>query len=835
MQRLKKITGIILALFAGLAFLAWLIPALFEKQVKSLVISSLNEHLRAEVNAGEISFSVFPAFPYATLKFKDVVVHEPNEFQTTGTVMTAGGVEFHFSLASLFTSSYSLKKIEITNATLNLQTNADGKTNFDIWKKGEKKSGNKKFALALQEVIFKDVGVLYYHVPKEQDISFVIQSGTLSGDFIEKNYTLAAKGNFDQARVSIGGVEYLKAKNGELGLELGVQSDSGLYTFGDSWLLLEDLKLAISGTVTEEDKSLRMNLSIQSPDAGLKELLSLIPSKYLPPIDQYKYNGKVEFNGTVIGVSTASSTPHLDLSFTCRNVSLKPPGSDHELKNLSCKGKFTNRKNKANPVTWLRIENLSAQLDGKPLTADLEVENFKHPRIAVRAELEADMAAFATFFLPDTLEQVSGTVAINARFNGIAGERATYRSSGDIALSDVTFGIKQNPLLFRNCNGILHLDNNDLIVRSVGGRAGNSDFNFTGSFTNLFGWLFEENQDLLVNATFKSGKLILDDWISSATGTTATDSGYQLRLSPRLRLNLNLEIAQFAFRKFRATGIRGEIAMKDRIFTANDLAFSTVGGSVTMIGSISNQNGDSLEISCNSSVKNLDIKQLFQEMGNFGQDVITDRHLKGRVDATVQFKSSWSNKLDINENSIYSKATVQIENGELIRFEPMLALSKYLKGSDLQTVKFSTLSNTIEIRNRHIFIPIMEIKSSAADITASGEHSFDNMVNYKLQLYLSQILGKKVKAQNTEFGTIEDDGLGRPMIYLTMKGPANNPEFSWDRQGVENKISAEISKEAKGLKKVFKDEFGRKDSVTKRPAVSQKKEELQIEYEDEGE
>jgi hypothetical protein len=836
MHRLKKITGLALAILASLALLAWIIPALFEDRVKNLVVSSLNERLRAVVQAGGISLSVFPAFPYATVTITDVIVKEPKDFQTTGTVMTASKVALHFNLASIFSNSYRLKKIQISDATFNLQTSASGATNFEIWKKDSTEGAADDFRIELHEVLFERVGVLYYHVPKSQDFSFFIRQGSLYGDFSQTRYALSAEGLLEHASVTVDGVGYLKEKKGALGLALDVNTESGLYTFSDSWVKLEGLKLGITGDIRDAGKALDLNLRLSSPGAGLKELLSLVPAKYLPPIHEYKYTGHVTFTGTVKGISDALRTPHMHFAFSCDDVTLKPPGSSHELKRLRCRGEFTNRKNNSNPVNWLRIDNLSATLDGKPLTADLEVENFKRPRLAVRASLDADLSAFAIFFLSDTLEQVSGTVSIDARFNGIAGQKNTYRSSGDITLRNAAFRVKHKPLRFEQCNGELHLDNNDLIIRNAEGKAGSSDFRFNGTFENLFGWMLDEGQNLQVQAAFHSNDLLLDEWMATVrSGQSSTDTSYRLKLSPGLGLNLTLEVEKFTFRKFQATGIRGEVSLRDRVFLAKNLALNTVGGQVLMNGSIDNRSSDSLEIRCDADIKNLDIRQLFYEMGNFGQEVITDRHLKGRVTAQVRFLSDWSNRLDINENSIYSVASITIENGELIRFEPMLALSRYLKGSDLQTIRFSTLTNTVEIKDRKIWIPRMEIKSSAADITASGQHTFDNMVDYKLQLYLSQILGRKVKAQNTEFGTIEDDGLGRPMLYLTMKGSAADPKFTWDRQGVEKKITTEISKEAKSLKQVFREEFGKKDSSATRPATGKKKEELQIDYEEDGE
>jgi hypothetical protein len=123
------------------------------------------------------------------------------------------------------------------------------------------------------------------------------------------------------------------------------------------------------------------------------------------------------------------------------------------------------------------------------------------------------------------------------------------------------------------------------------------------------------------------------------------------------------------------------------------------------------------------------------------------------------------------------------------------------------------------------------------DLTASGVHTFDNMVDYQLGLYLSQLVGRKVKQMNTEFGTIEDDGLGRPRIYLSMKGPAYDPKFTWDRKGTEQKITDEIRKERETIRDLLKKEFGGKsnDGTESTPTQSKDKprnNELELETED---
>ena len=63
----------------------------------------------------------------------------------------------------------------------------------------------------------------------------------------------------------------------------------------------------------------------------------------------------------------------------------------------------------------------------------------------------------------------------------------------------------------------------------------------------------------------------------------------------------------------------------------------------------------------------------------------------------------------------------------------------------------------------------MDVKSSAADLSVNGKHSFDNDYEYHVKMLLSEILSKKRKKNKsnvTEFGVVEDDGLGTTSICL---------------------------------------------------------------------
>ena len=198
----------------------------------------------------------------------------------------------------------------------------------------------------------------------------------------------------------------------------------------------------------------------------------------------------------------------------------------------------------------------------------------------------------------------------------------------------------------------------------------------------------------------------------------------------------------------------------------------------------------------------------------------------------MQFASKWSSALIINPKSVVVDGTVKIFNGELHDFAPILALSRFIKVSELRHVKFSGLQNRVQIYDRKIFIPSMEIKSSALNLTASGSHTFTNKVDYSLKLLLSDVLGKKAKENNTEFGQVEDDGLGKASLFLHMTGDASNPKFTYDKKAVMKKIQTDIKTEKQTLKDLLKKEFGTKKDSTLTQKKEAKKEAVEIEWDE---
>lgn len=816
---LKFLTVTVALLLMALVLLSYV----FEDKIKTLTVQALNKNLKSEIKVGTISFSVVRNFPYASVVFNDIYCKGSNtELFDRQKLFNAKKVTLLFSLANLFGSSYRVKKIIVNDGSLNLLAGKNGLNNYDIFKSN---GSHDNVSFEIEKAEIENIH-FYQHLQDkkfEQEIHF--NKLNASGNFSDDVFSTTLNTNAYVHSINTNNQDWLTDRNIELNGIITVDQKNNKVSFNDAIAKVEQFILKGKGEIITVDDAVKMNLLFSSKNTGAKEFFSVLPKGILPKqFNDYKFKGSVSAELSINGISSKTTSPVMAFRFSIDKTDIVPDNAQYSLRNVATSGFFTTKKTENNPVSYLHLKNFNALLENKPIKADIEIENFAKPYYIITAEGELSIASLLKYVAIDTLETASGILNIKGNFKGQAGKPNSYISSGNLQAKSVSFRLKHKPVDFKNFNGSFSFNGNDVLINSLEGDAGKSTIAAKGSIKNLYGWMLQKNQRIHVDANVEAGFIDLNELMQS---DNYADTTTRLDFSDDIELDINLGAQKAVFKKFMAEQISGSISLKNKVLSTNTIRFNAVDGNVYLQGSINANKPDSLLIAYDADVRQLNIQKLFYEMGNFGQSVLTDKNLRGSVTSTVQFASVWSKQLYVNQNKIYATADITIENGELINFEPMLKLSKFVKGTDLRNIKFSTLKNNISISNQKINIPGMEINSSALNITASGVHAFNNMVDYKIKMRMSELLGKKVKNLNTEFGTIEDDGLGHLNLFLSMKGPLDDPKFSYDKKSVEENITKSVKEGKDSFLKIIKEEF--KKPEEKKKSEEKKQEELQLE------
>ena len=832
LRRLFLAFAVILIIFFTTVFV---ITFFYGDEVESLLVKRINEQLKVKVDVQDISFSLIRNFPYASIEFTAVKIEELSDSKSPNSLIEASRISFVFNLTNLISEDYSVKKIIIYNGHFNIYIDEQGRENFRIWKTGSDTTSH-DIKFELQKLEMQNVQLSYVNAKTNHTLLSDIKNGELSGKFSNKNYVLGIDADMWLQNFSANDVNYLSEKHTLLDVKLSINKTEGKYTFEQSIIDIADLKFYIEGDIIDGKNGLFTDLKIHASEAPLAGFLSVLPPQYAQHFKKYKSKGLVSFNSVLKGSFANNRSPDISIDFQVRKGYLKPEASPVALEQLELRGTYTNKPER------LHVTNFIGVIAGRTIEGNVRIDDFKNPLLSFDTQASFDLAYLQHFLPIDTLKEMKGELLVNTSFKGYLkqipkkdySDLGKLTASGEMTVNNGSFKLKNNPLVFKNFNGTIRFRNSDMEVSNFRGEISNSDFALTGVCKNLLLFIFSHNQHSKIEASLVSHNIDLNQLLQNKR-TVEADTSYYLSFSPRLDCDLSVFVDNLSFRKFQAGNIKGNILLKKQILSASVLSFNSMDGSVNIRGDIDASKGKNITMTCVADINKIDINKLFFQMENFGQYTMRDQNLKGNVTADVQFSSVWSRDLRADLNRVYVKSNVKIENGELIDFDPMLALSKFIKVSELKHIKFSTLQNQIEIKNQMIYIPKMEIKSNALNLTASGIHSFENNIDYQLQLLLSELLGKKVREQKSEFGKIEDDGLGRMTLFIAMKGKADDPKFFYDTKGVSNKIASEIKEEKKTVKSILKKELGLFKNDTSVVAASgrdekKKKDVIEVDY-----
>lgn len=796
------------------------LSVLLQDKIKQSVIEEINNTLNTPVTVSEIDFSLLRFFPNASLTLKNVVIKGNPLKDAERHLLKAGKIDLVLSISSLFSSTTQLKKIEITDAELNILTNEKGQKNDQIFKQGD---SNNTFAADFKKVYLKNVNLLIENKSSDFILQTHLNTGLATGNFKNKTFELKTEADLFAEVIRHENISYIKQKPILLNGVISVDLRNEIYAFNDLKIQLANLNIKAKGKIEKRNETF-LDLNFTSTKANAAALLSILPSNWVAPqILNYRYHGNINFDTHIYGIASSKQSPTIEINFGTDKTDIIPDNENYALKNVALKGFYSNRKSGKN-ISVLSLKNILANIEGKQIKGEVYLENLKNPYFNIQLDADVSLASLSRYLPADFTEEQQGSISLHGKINGQADKKETYRSNGTLTLNNLKFKLKKRNITVNSISGKIYFNNADVKVESLKILAGQSDVIINANILNFYNYIFRDNQIITINGIIESHFLDAGELLAGNQSSDTSD----FDLPAYLNLNASLSADEVKFRKFNAKNLTGNIALQDKILNTKQLSFNAMEGHITLDGIINTNFKDEVHISSDAKIESINIEKLFYETGNFGQQLLTDKNIRGMLTASVQLATYWTKQLDVKPSRTIASADLTINNGALIDFKPMLKLSRFVKGSDLQNVRFSKLQNTIRINEQKIFIPTMDIRSTAMNMTISGTHSFDNFVDYKIQMKLSQLLGKKVRQLNTEFGTIEDDGSGGLNLFLTMKGPLDNPKFSYDRKGVEKKITESVKTGKDDFLKILKEEITGKKTTPEPPP--QKKKELEIDY-----
>ena len=832
MKRITRFLKIGAILVLSVVVILFSVSLIMQHKVAGILLKTVNRNFETRIEAGSYRLSLLKRFPRATIELRNVLVHSSLTFDkaifgqmNTDTLLSARSALLYFRMTDLLKGQYTFEGISIRSGRLNFYTDTSGHYNYVIAKQTGKNEKS-HYSVKLDRINLSDVKVLYHDLNLKLTMKGVALSSRFKSRINENEIDFGGTLDAELTYFNLKG--YILTKPFEANMDVGVNRNKRGYFFRKSTMHLKEGDVVLNGYIGSDNY---FDLKVDGDKLDFSGIARYVPEKVSDRISEYLPSGNLSFSYTVKGKSSKRIDPHYEVSFSLKNGKIGRPGSGIKLDRLSFSGAYSNG-NKNLPVTSsFLLRDFTAKLGSGHYTGNLEIIDFTRPdaKISFMGNINPD--EMRKFLDLKKIKTAEGTINFDINLSGLVEKRSSYSLSDFLALnsgSKVTFNdfgmkLSEKPVEIKNASGIVSLSetiSTNNFKLNLNGQKIKLDCNLR----NLPEWLSGRPVNLGGSATLFSTGFKAESFASPTKEKSAVQPSRAPLILPKyVDLDVNFSIDTLVYKTFNATMVRGTVSLKPHTVNFSTISLNSQKGKVSGNGLVY-QNPDKSFIGRGSfMVSDVDVNEAFRTFHNFGQGFLKAENIAGSLSGTLTLLLPVDSLLKPKMNVLAAEGKYLITNGALINFDPVKALSTFISISELENIRFEKLENNFFIRENYFYLPQMEVRSTAVDLSVNGKHSFENAYQYHVKMLLSEILSNKARRDrhlSSEFGEVEDDGLGRTSIFLKVTGKGEDVKVSYDMKAAGEQVRNDIKKEKQNLKSILNEEYGwyAGDSAVKKQA-----------------
>ncbi|MEM9822561.1 MAG: AsmA-like C-terminal region-containing protein [Bacteroidota bacterium] len=372
-----------------------------------------------------------------------------------------------------------------------------------------------------------------------------------------------------------------------------------------------------------------------------------------------------------------------------------------------------------------------------------------------------------------------------------------YKNAGlhsiDVDLDQFDAKMHVHPMRFEDFSGRFHYEDEHVVIEKMHGKIGRTVFDVDMNY-----YLGQDESIKLRDNHFglKANYIDFDQLFAfntaspnqpktTKTPTTTTEdveahsTAFNIYELPFTDMTFDLDVDHFIYHHIDLQNIHSRLrTTHDHYIYVDTMYMRAAGGQFLMSGYFNGSNPDRIYLKPKLKVIQADLDQLLFKYENFGQDEVLSDYVHGQLsaDITGNIRVYPDMVPDLDQSEIHMD--VELLNGRLENYEPVLMLSDYMGDKNLSNVRFDTLQNHMDITNGVLTIPSMTIESTLGHYELSGEHSMAGDLEYYIRIpwkiVRKSARNKLFGSKKTKDGQVGDDEIiekpaNKKVWYLNLR------------------------------------------------------------------
>ncbi len=815
-----KILKLAAILIFAISLILFAAARLMQDKVADIILKSLNHNISTKLQVGSFRLSFLSKFPKAALELRNVLVKSSPDFNSeaftginTDTLLAARNVSIEFKFTDIIRGNYTIERIRARTGRINFFTDFGGRVNYDI-SSANKKSGADEFTIDLQKVYLTDIKTYYNNLATRLIINGVVTRGTLKSRIRGSSVGFSAEGDVQIDNLQLYSTRITRKIPARADIDLQKTKDG--FSFSKGSLHIDNYEFGLDGTISEDNV---YDLKITGRNIDIARIRNYLPDRYIEMLADYDLRGILLIDSRIKGLMTRTTNPHAEVNFRLDKGRMTYEKSDLAVNNIAFNGSYSNGSKNRPETGVFKIKDIRARIGSADYQGSFSLSGLDDPIAELIVKGKVIPGELREFFGIRNISGARGSADADLKFSGKINFKKKFgladfidlKTEGTMNFNSLDIGFNNNSLVADNITGTLVFDNS-ILARNIKFLYKGQKITVNGEFKNLLHWLYGSPVQLIANADVSFSRLIPEAFLSdpSPTGKSAPRKT-AFKLPEDLVLDINFKIDSLSYKTFSSSRITGTMNYKPKLLTFKSFNMNALNGSISGNGFILQNYNKSVLSKGIFNVTNVDVNKAFIAFKNFGQSFLKAENIAGSLSGSFSLLLPFDSLLLPQVSSLTAEGKYILVSGALINFEPVKELSSFIELSELENIHFQKMENDFFIRNNYVYIPQMEVRSSAVDLSVNGQHSFDNDYEYHVKVLLSEILSrkrKKNKTSVTEFGQVQDDGLGRTSMLLKIVYKGEDIKVSYDLKAAAIEVKNNLNSERKNLKTILKEEYG---------------------------
>ncbi|MEZ4810488.1 MAG: AsmA-like C-terminal region-containing protein [Allomuricauda sp.] len=793
-KKVLKITAITLLTLIALIIA---VPLFLEGKIAEIIKNKVNNSINATLDFDEAKLSLIKDFPNAHVELKNISLVNKAPFEGD-TLFASGEVALNMSIKELFKSAeepITIKSLNIDRAKLHIKVDADENANYDIAKEEEDPSSeasaesDDNFTLAMDSYAITNSEIVYEDLAGGMRLAITEMNHSGTGDLSLEKSELKT---LTDALVSfeMDSTKYLNNNKIFLDALIDIDLKENKYSFLENKAMVNQLDLVFDGFVKVNEDNQEVDITFKTPSSDFKNFLAVIPEAYSKNIEEVKTTGNFEVNGQFKGIVDEEHIPAFNIKINSENASFKYPNLPKSVQNVFIDTEINNTTG-ITEDTSVDIKKLSFTIDQDKFNLNAHItELMGNTKVNAHMDGRINLANISQAYPVPSDYNLKGILNadVTTAFDMASLEKKQYqntKTTGKAELSGFEYasGELKHPVAVSTA--AVTFTPQTVSLNAFKGKTGSTDFDATGTLTNLLGFMFNdenvEGRFKLASDTFALNDFMVEETAVEDTGTTTAGVEERIKIPSFLDCTVDATANTVVYDNLKLKNVKGTLIIKDETATVNNLTSDLFGGTLGVTGAVSTK-GETSTFDMDLGMANFNIGESFAALELFKALTPLASALQGKLNSDIKIAGNLKDDFTPNLATISGNLLAELLSTKVdTQKAPLLsALDSKLDFLSTKEIDLEGLKTALSFDNGTVKVKPFTVKYKDIAINVDGSHTFDKQMQYKATLDVpAKYLGAEV---NKLIAQMNDESLKEVTIPVTanIAGNFTSPTVTTD-------------------------------------------------------